>query len=199
MGLAARSAAEAAPAHTTALTAKAAEKIFKLFMSPPAKLIRNQFESEPYPLRKYRSSAFLGLTGEFGEVLHNRRKGRPGTQARKLKPASLNRRVFFDSSEKSQAAIFAESTPGRCLQSVALRRRDHPIGDIGYWVRTMHWRDLPVETPSSLSVLAQPRGRQPKTAALLRQRQSGRHTLSLTLDAVSSWLSSRNRASRSVP
>src|SRR5437879_5607485 len=93
MGLAARSAAEAAPAHTTALTAKAAEKIFKLFMSPPAKLIRNQFESEPYPLRKYRSSAFLGLTSEFGEVLHNRRKGRPGTQARKLKPAGLKRRA----------------------------------------------------------------------------------------------------------
>src|SRR2546429_6580490 len=97
MGLAARSAAEAAPAHTTALTAKAAEKIFKLFMPPPAKLIRNQFESEPYPLRKYRSSAFLGLTSEFGEVLHNRRKGRPGTQARKLKPAGLKRRatLFF--------------------------------------------------------------------------------------------------------
>ena len=66
-----------------------------LFTSPPQKFIRNQFESEPYPLRKSRSSAFLGLTGEFGEVLHNRRKGRPGTQARKLKPAGLNRRVFL--------------------------------------------------------------------------------------------------------
>src|SRR6266850_4309803 len=38
MGLAARSAAEAAPAHTTALTTTAADKIFKLFMSSPVQI-----------------------------------------------------------------------------------------------------------------------------------------------------------------